>query len=257
MTNSTMGPGNQGGSSPNTFTQTFGTTQWHFPPLLNSIAELEGFPCWLGAKNPACNAGDTGSISGQRTKIPHALQGNKAWAPQLERPAWCNRDPHATIRARHSQIINIKNQTKPKLSWRGYVPCRCPRGWESHWTYHRSQDSQVRPHSRNTPQMRAGLESAPRGQWAKPWALLGQGQHLHQPSGHLGPWALAAFPASRECSQHLIVAPVSPPITRVPPGHLGPWASAAFPASRECSHLIVAPTSPPITRVRSQNKGNL
>ena len=31
-----------------------------------------GFPCGPVAKNPPCNAGDTGSTPGQGTKIPHA-----------------------------------------------------------------------------------------------------------------------------------------------------------------------------------------
>ena len=34
---------------------------------------LWDFPGGLAVKNPPCNAGDIGSISGQETKIPHAV----------------------------------------------------------------------------------------------------------------------------------------------------------------------------------------
>ena len=64
-------------------------------------------------KNPSSNAGDTGLIPGQETKIPHAVGQlspraattepacSGARAPQLER------SPRATPKARHSQINKL------------------------------------------------------------------------------------------------------------------------------------------------------
>ena len=36
------------------------------------IAKMRNFPGGPVVKNPPCNAGDAGSISGRGTKIPHA-----------------------------------------------------------------------------------------------------------------------------------------------------------------------------------------
>ena len=58
------------------------------------------------AKNPPCNAGDSGSTPGQETKISHARKQlesesvtttewkhSRAGSPQQEKPAHCNKDP--------------------------------------------------------------------------------------------------------------------------------------------------------------------
>ena len=41
---------------------------------------------WL--MNPPCNAGDTGSILGWVTKIPHAVEQRSPWATTTEPTAW-------------------------------------------------------------------------------------------------------------------------------------------------------------------------
>ena len=62
------------------------------------------FPGGPVIKNPACNAGDTGSIPVWGTKIPHAteqlsllatteLMHFRAHVPQGKDAAWCNYDP--------------------------------------------------------------------------------------------------------------------------------------------------------------------
>ena len=43
-------------------------------------------------KNPSCNAGDMGSISGRGTKIPHAHE------PQLKSPYATMKDLHDTVK---------------------------------------------------------------------------------------------------------------------------------------------------------------
>ena len=61
----------------------------------------QGLPGGPGVKNPPCNAGDTGLIPGQGTKIPHAKG-------QLESLAQIPRDstkvPRATTKTWCSQI---------------------------------------------------------------------------------------------------------------------------------------------------------
>ena len=56
---------------------------------------LGGFPDGPVVKNPPSNPGDTGSISGRGTKIPHAM-GQTSWRKQLL-------SPHAATKTRHSQ----------------------------------------------------------------------------------------------------------------------------------------------------------
>ena len=52
---------------------------------------LQDFPGGPVVKNPACNAGNTDSIPGQRTKTPHA-------SDQLIGLLGATAEPHATIR---------------------------------------------------------------------------------------------------------------------------------------------------------------
>ena len=68
------------------------------------------FPGGPVGKNPPSNAGDTGSIPGQGTKIPQST-GQKAHAPQLEKPTCHNKDPaQPKLRKIKNWIVVIASQ---------------------------------------------------------------------------------------------------------------------------------------------------